>query len=143
MAADDGKTLKVSGVASDGEFWISKALTTVEMLKNDTKHVALLEDVDEDVERIRTLARHTADTLKQVPDTLQEAAQGAELLLLAGVLHQYSADEEGTDTAVLEVGMVSDARKSPDADDLQGLRRRYNPYVCFWRQKEQEIADTI
>jgi DNA polymerase phi len=140
MATDDGRTLKVSGVASDGEFWISKALTIVEMLKNDTKYVTLLEDVDEEVERIRALARHTVDNLKQVPDNQQEAAKGAELLLLASVLHQYSADEEGTDTEVLEVGMVSNTRESPNADDLQGLHRRYDPYVCFWRQ---EITDTV
>jgi len=36
----------------------------------------------------------------------QEAAKGVELLLLATVLQQYSADDEETDVAVLEVCII-------------------------------------
>ena len=103
MAADGDKTQKMSGTASDGEFWVSKALFTIEALEKDVKHVALLEDVDKDSTTIRTSARHVAGTLKQVPVDQGEAAKGAELLLLGSVLHQYIADEEGIDTDVLEV----------------------------------------
>jgi DNA polymerase phi len=143
LAVDVDKTQKMPGVASDGEFWVSKALATIEMLENDTKHVTLLEDVDAEDQRVRTLARHVVDTLKQVPANQQEAVKGAELLLLASVLHQYSADNEGTKTDVLEVGMVSNTLESPNADNLPGLCRRYDPYVCLWEQKGQEITEIV
>jgi DNA polymerase phi len=107
VAADGGKTQKVSGTASDGEFWVLKALFTIEVLEKDIRHVTLLEEVDKDSTTIRTSARHVANTLKQVPVDQGEAAKGAELLLLGSVLHQYIADEEGIDTDVLEVRIFS------------------------------------
>jgi len=93
-------------VASDGQVWVSKALVTIEELEKDAKHVALLEEVDEEDRIVRTKARQVADTLKQVSADQQEAAKGVELLLLATVLQQYSADDEETDVAVLEVCII-------------------------------------
>jgi DNA polymerase phi len=93
-------------VASDGQLWVSRALATIEALKEDTRHATLLERVDEDVQNVRTKARQVADTLRQRSHGRQETAQGAELLLLATVLQQYSADVEETDMEVLEVCMV-------------------------------------
>lgn len=104
--ADDEKTQKVSGVASDGQLWVSRALATVEMLEKDTKHASLLEEADKGDQTVRTKARQVADTLKQVSGDQQETAKGAELLLIASVLQQYSTDNGETDTDALEVRMV-------------------------------------
>jgi hypothetical protein len=131
VAADGDKSQKVSGTASDGEFWVSKALSTIEALEKDTKHVTLLEVIDKDDKLIRTSARHAVDNLKQVPANQEEAAKGAELLLLGSVLYQYSADEEDIDTDTLEVRIVSAAFENLDTDDLPGLRRGHDSYVCF------------
>jgi DNA polymerase phi len=42
------KTSKLSAVASDGDFWMSKVLKTIETLEKDTKHLVPLVEVDED-----------------------------------------------------------------------------------------------
>jgi DNA polymerase phi len=42
------KTSKLSAVASDGNFWVSKVLKTIEALEKDTKHLVPLVEVDED-----------------------------------------------------------------------------------------------
>ena len=131
VAADGDKTRKMSGTASDGEFWVSKALFTIEALAKDVKHVTLLEDVAKDSMTIRTSARHVADTLKQVPVDQGEAAKGAELLLLGSVLHQYIAGGDGIDTDVLEVRIFF-LPKNLDADTILGLRQCHDSYVRFW-----------
>lgn len=91
------------GVASNGEFWISRTLETIEVLEKDTKHVNFLEEVDEDDRAVRVKARQLVETLKKVPADQQEAAKGAELLLSATVLQQYNADEGDADADILEV----------------------------------------
>lgn len=102
----DDKTQKVSGVASNGDFWVSRALRTIEILEKDTKHVSLLEEADEDDEVVHVKAQRLVETLKKMPADQQDTAKGAELLLSAIVLQQYNANEEGTDNAALEVCIV-------------------------------------
>ncbi|KAH9929645.1 DNA polymerase phi-domain-containing protein [Amylocystis lapponica] len=108
----DNKTLKAPAAASDGELWVSKVLSTVERLENDTKHVKLLDEADEDVQQLRLKVREVIERLRKVQDERQEAAKGAELLLSATLLHQYCADEE-TDSGALESCIDGASRMFP------------------------------
>ena len=62
----DDKTAKVAAVAPDGQFWISKVLSTIEELEKDTKHVTLLSEVDEDEQAVRRKARELIERLHKV-----------------------------------------------------------------------------
>ena len=50
------ETVKLPGVASDGEFWISKVLRTIIGLEGDSKHVKPLFRLDGDEHKIRDRA---------------------------------------------------------------------------------------
>jgi len=101
----DDKAAKLTAVASDGDFWISKVLTTIEELEGDKKHVSLAVDIDEDDRGLFTRARETIVTLRDRKGDQQESAKGAELLLLGTVLQRYCAgdDEESMESDALEV----------------------------------------
>ena len=66
----DDKTAKVAAVASDGEFWISKVLNTIEELEKDTKHVTPLTEVDDEEQALREKARELVKRLRKVCDNL-------------------------------------------------------------------------
>lgn len=53
-------------MASDGEFWVSRVLATIEMLEEDTKHVSLLVEADEDELELRQNARKLLLRLREV-----------------------------------------------------------------------------
>ncbi|KAF9815443.1 hypothetical protein IEO21_04614 [Rhodonia placenta] len=98
---DDNKTLKMPAVASDGEFWIERVLSTIDQLEKDTKHVSPLDDVDEEELELRQKSRQIAERLRSITDSRAESAKGARLLLSATLLHHYCSDED-VDSAVLE-----------------------------------------
>jgi hypothetical protein len=133
----------MSGIASDGESWVSKALATIEELEKDAEHVSLLEDVGKEDQVIIALARQTTNALKQVPADQEEIAKGTEMLLLGSVLHRYCAEEDHDDAEVLEVRSVSDVFENFDVSFLLGLHRRHLSYVCIRKQKEQETPKGI
>ncbi|PCH38454.1 hypothetical protein WOLCODRAFT_115513 [Wolfiporia cocos MD-104 SS10] len=108
----DNKLTKVPAVASNGEFWIRRVLQTVEQLEKDSKHVDSLIEVDEEMQELRSKALQTAEQLRTVSDERKESAKGAELLLLATLLHQYCADEE-FDADVLESCIDGASRMFP------------------------------
>ncbi|KAF9009405.1 DNA polymerase phi-domain-containing protein [Cyathus striatus] len=83
------KTTKIAAVASDGEFWISKVLSTVEQLESDTKHLALIIEVDEGDLVPRSKAREVASRLKDISSEYQDVAKGITLLINAMVLKNY------------------------------------------------------
>jgi len=95
----------VTAVASDGDFWISKVLYTIDELEKDKKHVSLAIDIDEGDSALFNRARETITKLRKLKGDLQESAKGAELLLLGTVLQQYCAgdEEDSIDSATLEV----------------------------------------
>ena len=64
----DDKTSKVAAVASDGEFWVSKVLASIANLEQDTKHVSLLSEVDDDDQALRQKARDVIGHLRTVSD---------------------------------------------------------------------------
>lgn len=53
-------------VASDGEFWIERVLSTIDQLEKDTKHVSPLDDVDEEELELRQKSRQIAERLRSV-----------------------------------------------------------------------------
>ena len=95
----------MTAVASDGDFWISKVLSTIEELEGDKKHVSLAVDIDEDDRALFTRARETIISLRNCKGDQQESAKGAELLLLGTVVQHYCAgdDEDSMDSDALEV----------------------------------------
>lgn len=62
----DVKSTKIPAVASDGEFWISKVLSTIDLLEADKKHFSLFTEVDEEDAAIYTKARDTITKLRKV-----------------------------------------------------------------------------
>ena len=62
----DDKSTKIPAVGSDGEFWISKVLSTVEQLEVDKKSFAPLAEVDEETAAIYAKARDTIAKLRKV-----------------------------------------------------------------------------
>ncbi|KAG6831186.1 hypothetical protein H0H92_012326 [Tricholoma furcatifolium] len=108
------KTSKMSAVASDGEFWVSKVLKTIQTLNEDSKHVTLLNPLDEEVLMHCTKAHELITQLKNVTGERQETAKGAELLLSATVLQQYCSDEDDElDTEALEASIDGATRMFP------------------------------
>ncbi|KIK06531.1 hypothetical protein K443DRAFT_89113 [Laccaria amethystina LaAM-08-1] len=89
------KATKASAVASDGKFWVAKVLETIQRLENDSKHVSSLAEADEDEQQLYVRAREVIETLRMVNDGRQEAAKGAELLLLAIALQHHCLAEQG------------------------------------------------
>ena len=67
LALLEGKSaVKIPGAASDGRFWVDRVLSTIELLEKDTKHVAILAEVDEDDRVLRSKARQLAARLQTV-----------------------------------------------------------------------------
>ncbi|KAJ6546537.1 DNA polymerase phi-domain-containing protein [Mycena vulgaris] len=95
-------TIKCPAVASDGEFWVSKVVTSIEQLQDDTKRVSLLAERDENDLAVHTRVKDTVQKLRGVSGAQQEAAKGAELLLLGTLLQHYTEEQPDTDTATLE-----------------------------------------
>ncbi|KAG6919948.1 hypothetical protein DXG01_013297 [Tephrocybe rancida] len=108
------KSSKVSAVASDGDFWVSKVLRTIQTLEEDSKHVTLLNTLEDDVLVHCTKAWELTAQLKNITDERQEAAKGAELLLLATILQQYCSEEgDEIDTEALEACIDGATRMFP------------------------------
>lgn len=72
------KSSKISAVASDGVFWVSKVLSTIQTLEKDAKHVALLSEADDEEVALRDKALGIAARLKSV----SALADGYVLLIL-------------------------------------------------------------
>jgi DNA polymerase phi len=53
-------------VASDGDFWVSRALKTIGLLENESKHVSILTEAGEEGQQLRQKAQELAERLKDV-----------------------------------------------------------------------------
>ncbi|KAJ7470617.1 DNA polymerase phi-domain-containing protein [Mycena latifolia] len=98
----EDRTIKCPAIASDGEFWVSKVVTSLELLQEDPKRVALLAESDENDKVLHTKVKDIVQKLREVSGAQQEAAKGAELLLLGTLLQQYTEEQPDRDTATLE-----------------------------------------
>ena len=58
--------MKTYAAASDGDFWIAKVISTISQLEEDKKHVALLENVEEEGQALRLKAKETVESLRKV-----------------------------------------------------------------------------
>lgn len=114
------KSVKTHAVASDGEFWIAKVISTISQLEEDKKHVALLENAEEEEHALRVKAKETVESLRKIPGDQQEAARGAELLILGTLLQHYCAegDDENGYTDALET-CIDGASRMLLADNKQ------------------------
>ena len=63
---EDKSVVKMPAAASDGRFWVDRVLSTIEQLEKDTKHVAILTEVDEEDQVLRVKARQLAARLQAV-----------------------------------------------------------------------------
>ncbi|KAF8831365.1 hypothetical protein HHX47_DHR1000710 [Lentinula edodes] len=89
----DNAKVKIAGVATDGELWVTKVLSTIEELKQDTKHVSSIAQIDEEEEVLRAKVREVVVKLKKVSGNQQEAASGTQLLLVASLVQQSCSEE--------------------------------------------------
>ncbi|KDQ06741.1 hypothetical protein BOTBODRAFT_121098 [Botryobasidium botryosum FD-172 SS1] len=117
----DGRTLKLQGSATDGEFWVAKVLDVITGLEKDRKHVALLAEIDEDVVGLRQQAMELVKRLEEVPEAKREIAKGAELLLLALVLLSYNEDADSNN---LEEATSAVARMFPAEEKEKGKKKK-------------------
>jgi DNA polymerase phi len=60
------KSIKIPAVASNGELWVSRVLTTIQALERDTKHVSLINNSNETEKALRTKALDVVARLKTV-----------------------------------------------------------------------------
>ncbi|KAI5982996.1 DNA polymerase phi-domain-containing protein [Pisolithus marmoratus] len=89
------KTHKETAVATDGEFWISKVLTTLARLDKDTKHVSPLVSVDEETQALLDRVKKIHEKLDKVSAEKKDVAGGFELVISSLVL-QCRCGEEGS-----------------------------------------------
>ncbi|KAF7338414.1 hypothetical protein MVEN_02067200 [Mycena venus] len=108
LKLDENRTIKCPGIASDGEFWVSKVISGIDQLKEDTKRVVLLADSDETELALHKTVMETVEKLRGVSGAQQEAAKGAELLLLGMLLQNYAEEQPDADTATLEVRLIAE-----------------------------------
>ena len=113
---------RFTGITSDGELWLSRVVEIIRQLEQDSKHVALLSELNEDDREKVEHAHRTAAWLRevrqrfvplafssgifgfQVSGDQREQAEGVELLLQSFIIQIYIQDgSEGRDTTSLEV----------------------------------------
>ncbi|KAI6005472.1 DNA polymerase phi-domain-containing protein [Pisolithus albus] len=92
------KTYKETAVASDGEFWISKVLSTLARLDKDTKHVNPLIPVDEETQELLNRVEKIHEKLGKVPTEKKEVARGFELVLSSLVLQCRCGEEDSVES---------------------------------------------
>lgn len=67
MTYDIGNTAeKISAVASDGDFWVSRVLKTIALLEKDSKHLSILIEAGDEDRQLRQQAQELAERLKAV-----------------------------------------------------------------------------
>ncbi|VDB99939.1 unnamed protein product [Peniophora sp. CBMAI 1063] len=109
----DGKTTKVTGVASDGRYWVSRVVSSINQLAQDTKHVKAVVEFDDD----DNAALEKAEGVLRASKGEGEERQGAELSLGSAVLLQRVGAEDATSTletcADAVHKLLSPPKKSP------------------------------
>ncbi|KAG9226432.1 hypothetical protein CCMSSC00406_0003311 [Pleurotus cornucopiae] len=93
----DAKSAKIPGVASDGQFWVCRTLSTITKMEGLKKYVKPSHAFDEENKQVLASANETLVML-QKKSADQMTAKGAELLLAATVVQQYCADTPDFDT---------------------------------------------
>ncbi|KAI0806965.1 DNA polymerase phi-domain-containing protein [Fomes fomentarius] len=138
LIKDDTKAAKVAAVASDGRFWVSRVLSTIEALEKDTKHVKLLNEVEVDDEEVsrRCKARDIISRLKDAPEERREEARGVELLVSATLLHAYCANDEEEDPEPLENCLDGASRLFPAEPPKKGKKSRKSMGEDKGKEKE-------
>jgi DNA polymerase phi len=116
------KVQRSTGITLDGQLWLSRAVEIIRKLEQDSKHVALLSEFDEDDRGKLEHAHRTVAWLREVRPRLvllifsseifecqvsgdqREQAEGVELLLQSFIIQFYVENSpEGRDAASLEV----------------------------------------
>ncbi|KAI0648248.1 DNA polymerase phi-domain-containing protein [Trametes meyenii] len=147
VKVDDSKAAKVTAVASDGKFWVTRVLSTIEGLEKDAKHVRSLSEIDPDEAELRQKAHHILARLKDVPEDRREAAKGVDLLLSSTLLHQYCADEDDADAEALESCIDGASRLFP-TESKKGKKSRKSMGEDKGKEKElpapiDVLVDTV
>ncbi|KAI0373319.1 hypothetical protein BV20DRAFT_963165 [Pilatotrama ljubarskyi] len=147
LVKEENKATKAAGVASDGRFWVSRVLSTIEELEKDSKHVRPLSEVDEEEAELRQKAHQILARLKDVLEGQREAAKGVELLLSSILLHQYCADDDDTDSEALENCIDGASRMFP-AESKKGKKSRKSMGEDKGKEKElpapiDVLVDTV
>ncbi|KAF6764792.1 DNA-directed DNA polymerase [Ephemerocybe angulata] len=93
----DEKTTKASAIASDGELWVAKVVSTIRTLEEDSKHVTLAAELEDEEKELLTKANAQVEQLKKVSEDQTEPARGAQLLVLSLILLQYCGEEQDAD----------------------------------------------
>ncbi|RDX52694.1 hypothetical protein OH76DRAFT_1399938 [Lentinus brumalis] len=136
----DSKATKVAAVASDGRFWVSRVLATIEQLEKDTKHLRPLNEPEaEEVER-RQKAREIISRLKDASEERREEARGVELLLAATLVHTYCADDNDADLETLENCLDGASRLFP-AENKKGKKGRKS--MGEDKGKDKELPEPV
>ncbi|KAF4608345.1 DNA-directed DNA polymerase [Pleurotus pulmonarius] len=93
----DAKSAKIPGVASDGQFWVCRTLSTITKMEGLKKYVKPTNAFDEENKQVLASANE-ALVMLQKKSADQMTAKGAELLLAATVVQQYCAETPDFDT---------------------------------------------
>ncbi|KAK8861548.1 hypothetical protein IAR55_002370 [Kwoniella newhampshirensis] len=97
-ATDDStKATRQQGCDLSGRFWVRRAVEIISALEEDTKHVELMTDADEEIKSIRKGALATLAGLSKAKEDEKEVAKGAEILLSFFVLQTYDEMDDALD----------------------------------------------
>ncbi|KAJ7489850.1 DNA polymerase phi-domain-containing protein [Mycena galericulata] len=130
----EDRVIKCPAIACDGEFWVSKVITTVERLKDDPKRVTFLADEDEDDVNLHTEVKDAVNKLRGVSGPQQETAKGAELLLLGTLLQHYTEQQPDLDASTIQDCL--------DASTRMFFRHKKNKSKSKIKKAQTEVEDS-
>jgi DNA polymerase phi len=105
VLSEGDRALKLQGCDSNGNLWLSKAVTFVQELEKDTKHVSLAVDVDEEIVADRSKALEALKAVQGGSALSPDVKKGLEILLAFGLLQTSGDDVKAYES--LEVSPLS------------------------------------
>ncbi|WWD16543.1 hypothetical protein CI109_100970 [Kwoniella shandongensis] len=120
---ESSKPTRQQGCDLSGKLWVRRAVETISALENDTKHVELVTDADEEIKVIRKGASATLTGLSKAKEDDKEVAKGVEILLSFFVLQTYDEVDDALDlledvnTAAQKIFDLPSTESSASSDD--------------------------
>ncbi|KAF8843637.1 hypothetical protein BDN67DRAFT_945267 [Paxillus ammoniavirescens] len=114
------QTHKETAIASDGEFWMSKALATLAQLDKDAKHVKAHQDIEEEAQALFVKTQKAISQLRKISED-KEIARGFELVL-SSLLLQCRCGEDGS-LENLESCLNATSKMFPNEKTLKKVKK--------------------
>ncbi|KDN51531.1 hypothetical protein RSAG8_00076, partial [Rhizoctonia solani AG-8 WAC10335] len=97
VKGESGESTRVTSSATDGKLWITKAANIVEALEQDSSHVSLLAETEEEVVALKARAQKVLKAIRKKKEVDDDTSRGTELLISALLLETYNEEEDDSD----------------------------------------------